>query len=41
MRARGLSESVNAATTDDFGTLDVQIRRSSLLCVPCTKVLLP
>jgi hypothetical protein len=40
-RANGLNGAVQAQTTDDFGTLDVEVRRSSLLCAPCTKTLLP
>jgi hypothetical protein len=39
--ARGLDDAARAQTQDDFGSLQVQVRRSSLLCVPCEKTLLP
>jgi hypothetical protein len=32
---------VQAQTQDQLGTLDVEVKGSSLVCLPCTKTLLP
>jgi hypothetical protein len=40
-RARGLERAVRAETEDSLGTLQVEVRRSSIICAPCTKTLLP
>ena len=40
-RAPGLPGGVKAHTTDGFGSLTVQVRRSTLTCLPCTKQLVP
>jgi hypothetical protein len=39
--ARPLDDAVQAQTEDDFGTLQVEVRRSSLMCAPCTKAVQP
>ena len=40
-RAPGLGSPARAETTDVFGSLQVIVRRSSLVCEPCSKTLLP
>ena len=40
-RAPGLPDAVKAQTTDGFGNLTVQLRRSTLTCLPCTKQVVP
>ena len=40
-RAPLLPDAVKARTSDGFGTLTGQVRRSTLTCLPCTKEVLP
>jgi hypothetical protein len=40
-RAAQLPDAAQARTTDGFGNLTVQVRRSTLTCLPCTKQLVP
>lgn len=40
-KAPALTAPARAETADDFGTLQVQVKKSSLVCAPCTTTLLP